>query len=370
MWSFRHIADDDDIGRFNTAYHAYNAAAQAGDSELTITTAKAARDIGTTIFETNDPRLAALTHNYGTALVAGGRAEEGQDVLKQSIDLLIKSSGKNDPDLITYYASLASAFGGFGNEMLQLKWYKRALDVAANHFGKESVEYANLAFDAATNVFRQSTSPAGEKYLRQSLAVYEKAFGASSHEAGMANYWLGRFQFYRRDNRDAVQYLLDALTAFEGETESEKAQRLLIRVLLVQSYEELDESDNATRHCVAIGRESQFAPNQEIVPLFRLVPQYPHSQLRNGVEGHVVLSFTVDESGFVRDPEVIEEVVGGRSNGWNSVHSGFRDKKEHRSFSAAALAAVERYRYAPRFVDGVAVPAEDVTTKITFELAD
>ncbi len=46
------IADDDDIGRFNTAYLAYNAAAEAGDIRAHHHDCKAARDIGTTIFET------------------------------------------------------------------------------------------------------------------------------------------------------------------------------------------------------------------------------------------------------------------------------------------------------------------------------
>lgn len=364
------IADEDDVGRFNAAYRAYTAAVASGDADLTIVSAQEALNVGNLIFEVGDPRLAALTHNYGNALVEGGRVEEGRDVLKRSIDLLIDSSGKNEPELITYYASLATAFAGFGNESQQLKWYKRALKVAENNYGIESVEYANVAYEAAMNVFQQSVSPAGEKYLKRSLATYEEKFGASSQQAGFANYWLGRIEYYRRDNRDAIEYLLNALSAFGGDTDGEKAQRLLIRVLLVQSYEALNESDNATKHCVAIGRDSQFSPNQDYVPLFRAAPEYPHSQLRQGIEGHVDLKFTVDENGFVRNPVVIEEVSDGRINGFRSVLTGSQGKAEYRSFEAAAMAAVERFRYAPRFVDGVAVPVEGVKTRISFQIVD
>jgi len=363
LTAFPVIAADDDASRFNAAYREYSAAIESGDTGLAITSAKAALDIGTTIVDAGDPRLAALMHNYGNALVGGGRIEEGQDALEQSIDMLIESSGKQNPELITYYVSLATASAGFGNGPRQLKWYKHALNVASKNYGKESIEYANLAYDAGTSVFRDSLSPSGEKYLKQSLTIYETELGVTSHEAGFANYQLGRISFYRRNNRKVTRYLLSALSAFGGDTMGEQAQRLMIHTLLVQAYESLNESDNATKHCVAIGRESQFAPNQDHMPLFRLVPQYPSSLLVRGVEGFVDLTFTVDENGFVKNPEVVaaSPVRGGG-------FSGALGPKTERSFEAAALDAVGRFRYAPKFVDGVAVPVEDVKTRISFEI--
>ena len=205
---------DDDVDRFNTAYRAYSAAIESGDAELAMSSAKAALDIGRQIIDAGDPRLAALMHNYGNALVDAGRFDEGQDVLKESIDTLIESSGKQDPELITYYSSLAMASADFVNESRQLKWYKRALNVASENYGKESIEYANLAYQVGTNIYVESRSPKGRKYLEQALAIYEKEFGIASQEAGFANYQLGRIAFHRRDSREVTQYLLDALSAF------------------------------------------------------------------------------------------------------------------------------------------------------------
>lgn len=368
--AFPVVADDDAKSRFNTAYRAYSAAIESGDTEAALTTAKTALDIGSTFIDASDPRLAALMHNYGNALVDDGRVEEGREVLEESVDALIKSSGKQDPELINYYVNLANASGGFGGERRQLQWFKRALKVASDIYGKESIEYANTAYLTGATLYQDSQSPNGRKYLKQALEIYETELGVRSLEAGYTNYQLGRVAFYKLNNREATEYLLNALSAFGGDTTTEQGQRLMIRALLVQNYELLDESDNATKHCVAIGKESQFAPDQDYLPLFQLAPQYPHTQWRNGIEGHVVLSFTVDESGFVRNMEVVEEVLSSRSSGWNSVHSGFRDEEKHRSFEGAALAALERYRYAPRFVDGVAVPVEGVTTRVSFQLAD
>jgi len=44
--------------------------------------------------------------------------------------------------------------------------------------------------------------------------------------------------------------------------------------------------------------------------------------------------------------------------------------KIDRSFEAAALEALERFRYAPVFVDGVATPIENVKTRVSFRIED
>ncbi len=366
--SFAVAAVDADIELFDVAHQEYLAAVDSGDTELAITSAKTALDIGSRIVGTGDPDFARLLYHYGDALVNGGRADEGRSFLIQAIDELINTSGKQSPELVAVYISMATASAGFGNEAEQLKWYKRALKVTSSNFGKDSVDYANLAYRTATSVLDESESPIGEKYLKQALAIFETEFGASSKEVGYANYGLGRIAFFRRDSREVTEYLLQALSSFDGDGPADQEQRLKIHAMLVQAYEALDESDNATSHCVAIGRENQLAPDQDFVPLFVISPQYPHTQLRNGVEGHVVLSFTVDEFGFVKDAEVVEtrSVPTGR----RSFRSSFRDPVEHQSFEASALAALQRYRYAPRFVDGVAVPTEGVTTRTNFRIVE
>jgi outer membrane biosynthesis protein TonB len=100
-----------------------------------------------------------------------------------------------------------------------------------------------------------------------------------------------------------------------------------------------------------------------------MAPRYPSVMLNSGQEGYVVFSFTVDEEGYVREPEVIEEsdfrYMSGRRTG-SSMSVPARD----RSFRVAAQEAVERFRYAPRFEDGKPVATAGVKTRITFKLED
>ena len=354
--------------QFNEAHREFIDAVLSGDSQRSIAAGETAIEIGREIFVPDHPQLTELQHDYAYALIKSGYIDEGREMLERSIDALIKSSGKNSPQLISAYLAMASAYSGLGKESQQLKWYKRALGLADRNFGKNSIDYANVAFQTGLRVYEESQSPIGEKYLKQALAIYETELGIASKEAGITHYQLGRLAFFRRDSRDVVRHLLKSLNAFEGDTAAAQEQRLKIHAMLVQAYEALDESDNATEHCIAIGRENQLAPDQDFVPLFTLKPQYPHTQWRNGVEGQVVLSFTVDESGFVRNPQVVEAISA--PTGRRSFRSSFRDPEEHTSFESAALAALERYRFAPRFVDGVAVPSDDVTIRMEFTLVE
>lgn len=40
-----------------------------------------------------------------------------------------------------------------------------------------------------------------------------------------------------------------------------------------------------------------FAVNQQVMPLHRVEPNYPAKALQRGVEGYVILRFTIDELG-------------------------------------------------------------------------
>lgn len=88
----------------------------------------------------------------------------------------------------------------------------------------------------------------------------------------------------------------------------------------------------------------------DFLPYMTVAPEYPPRQLARGVEGWVVIEFSVDELGRVVNPKVITSHPG---NGFNR----------------AALDAVKRYKYKPRVVNGKAVPVHGVRQRISFNLS-
>lgn len=87
----------------------------------------------------------------------------------------------------------------------------------------------------------------------------------------------------------------------------------------------------------------------EYLPLVRPPPIYPRYAQSRGIEGYVIIEFTVTQAGTVINPRIIEGDPLG-------------------VFDNAALRAVKGYKYKPKMVDGTAVDVTGVRQKFTFKL--
>jgi len=82
----------------------------------------------------------------------------------------------------------------------------------------------------------------------------------------------------------------------------------------------------------------------------RAFPRYPLQAQKNGHEGWVVMSFSIDEEGNARAPVVV-----------NSAG--------HASFERAAEYALSKFKFEPAMLDGKAVESCDNQYKFTFEMS-
>jgi len=352
----------------NESWAAYKAATETGDVSAIIETSDAAVAAGRAVFDSDDKRLPILLLNYGTALLAGAQQEPAQDVLKEALILSKQIHGDDAEELVKILEALGDSAADIGSASRQLKYYKRALSIIEKHFGRESVEFASASLRAATRTYDLSKTTVGIKYLRDAREVYGNVHGEESPEAGLADYLLAKFEFSKGRHKKAIEHALEALPKLEGDSPELLDLQMYSRALLVQAYEKRNMTEDATPHCLAIGRISKLRPDQDHQPLFRISPRYPAKLLMSGIEGYVDFEFTVDENGFVRDPNVINAAQKGRSPSRNRSIDVFDEADS--SFEVAALEAIERFRYAPMFVDGVATPIENVKTRISFRIED
>ena len=87
----------------------------------------------------------------------------------------------------------------------------------------------------------------------------------------------------------------------------------------------------------------------DATPIVRIEPQYPIAAARDGKEGWVQLSFTINELGGVDDVEVINA-----------------DPK--RVFDKEAKRALKKWKYKPKIVDGKALKQPGMTVQLDFKL--
>ena len=100
------------------------------------------------------------------------------------------------------------------------------------------------------------------------------------------------------------------------------------------------------------GKGFGLAPSDgEYLPIVKVQPIYPRRAQSRGIEGHVIVEFTVTKAGTTKDIRIVEAVPPG-------------------IFDKASLQAAAKFKYKPRVVDGQPIEVPGVQNKITFELED
>lgn len=93
---------------------------------------------------------------------------------------------------------------------------------------------------------------------------------------------------------------------------------------------------------------SVHSGNGDYLARAQVRPIYPHIAEVRGIEGHVVVEFTISRQGTVRDARIVES--------------------SDAVFHKAALQAVARFRYEPRIVNEIPVEVMGVMTRFSFTL--
>lgn len=113
---------------------------------------------------------------------------------------------------------------------------------------------------------------------------------------------------------------------------------------------ELDLATTGTGPFLGSMQQADRTAEGDVVPLVRIQPQYPRDAAIAQIEGYVTIEFTIDQTGSVRNPRVI-------------------DAEPPRVFDREAIRAILRWKFKPRVVDGQPVPRQ-ATQTIEFTLDD
>ena len=99
------------------------------------------------------------------------------------------------------------------------------------------------------------------------------------------------------------------------------------------------------------GKKAGVFADGSYVPIFQVPPVYPRRALERGIEGCVMLKFTVTKVGSTKDPSVEWAVPPG-------------------IFDRAAMRSALKYKYKPQIRDGEAIEVPNVRTVVIFKIED
>ncbi|MUI54531.1 energy transducer TonB [Aliivibrio fischeri] len=94
-----------------------------------------------------------------------------------------------------------------------------------------------------------------------------------------------------------------------------------------------------------------FKTNQQAMPLYRVEPKYPSRALKRRIEGYVIMSFSIDETG---KPFAVS----------------VQEAKPKRLFDRDAMRALKQWKYQPKLVEGKAIIQQNQTVRLEFKLAE
>ena len=101
----------------------------------------------------------------------------------------------------------------------------------------------------------------------------------------------------------------------------------------------------------SLGPELNLHSDGAMVPIVRVEPQFPTRAAEKGINGWVVVEFTVTAEGNIENPVVTDAEPKGY-------------------FERASLKAVSKFRYKPQVVNGMAIDTPNVFTRFNFQLDD
>ena len=197
-----------------------------------------------------------------------------------------------------------------------------------------------------------STKSARKRYADIGADMYSEVLGESSYEALQARVGATRFLPMSKQISE-IKKLIPLFQSDERSLRMRAAMHQKLSVLYLRKGEdELSMEQNllAYTDCKRLGENSDIDA-ASYMPILKENPAYPRKAQRKGIEGYVVLEYTVSKEGFVKNPTVVDSNAPG-------------------IFDKAALDAAQKYRYLPMIVSGVPIDVPGVKTRITFEMAD
>jgi len=323
------------------SFRAYQAAIEEGELEAAREHARRVYDL-TREGQAGEATVAAAAFNLGKLEARLDNREAAASLLEEAVDLTEDAYGDDDARLVDPLWELANVKTARSEARRAAKLYSRIVDLleAASDPNPEMVFQARI--DHAWSLVRSGRHSPGASKLRDIRRDLEEAdFPRAEFYRGLASFNIGKIEMARKDYDDAAEALSQAIDDLTRTADESTSVVLSARAFLVEALERDGRSEEATEHCIAIGRARTDREISEFMPIFRVMPAYPRRAARSNVQGSVIVALTVTPTGHPKDITV----VGGKNAPY---------------FEDSALDAARQFRYAPRIENGEPVETPGV----------
>lgn len=328
---------------FNDAYQNYLNAVKTKENMQQA--AEQAYTLGKAVYGDNSDNTANLAINYAKSINGYGKKwiEKRFSLYQQAYTISVNNHGNKSLETVDSLVGMAN----FAPSAQKADYYLDQVIAIANTENKPKF-LADMKLEAATilaNKFSYEKYREAKNYLEEADEYYLANLPKNSVEQIKADFLMASFAEGRKRYDQAIERLNRVVNVFDESLSYDHNAELTAHSRLIGLYEKQGKSDEATKHCIAIAKMVPWKESQEQTPLYRVNPKYPTNKARFRKDGKVVMEFEVDESGFVKNPQVLSSEGGV-------------------AFEKSAVEALAQWRYAPKFEHGKAVAA---TSKVQLD---
>ena len=343
--------NNDTTEQFNQAYKRYQLAVTENQIGNKVKYAKQAYLLGQQIYGEQSLNTANLALNYALALPEVKSQFSDKPLLQEKyalyttiLPIYTTQYGEQGLELIDIYIGLAKSTQS-ASESAAL--FEKALSLIPN----KSKLLADNYFEASMHLFNHFPSNKYQKartYAYKADEIYQQILPENTFERAKSNYLIGMIAQGMRKKNEAIKRFNEVVDVFDKHLDFDHPFELAAHSRLIGLYENKGESEEATKHCLAIAKMVPWKEQQEQTPLHRVNPNYPKSMARRGKEGFAQLEFDITPSGFVENIKVLDATA--------------------QSFADESIKVLKKWRYAPKFENGLAVKAT-ATVQMDFKLS-
>ncbi|MCW8865890.1 MAG: TonB family protein [Colwellia sp.] len=331
--------------QFKTAYFAYQDAIKSNNTDAQFNYAKEAYQLGIKLYGDSDINTANLALILAKQHLNKKQEEQANSLLHKTLEIFENNYGESAAELAEIYILLGQT-QYYKERDKAIRYYVKAIGIAEKHEDSNPYFTAQTQLDAGIGLLGRGSRRSNAILTAQKF--FSEHFPKNDKRVIEANFFAGKYYLARNKYNTAIKHWQANLPVFNALEGATHPLELSTRAFLINALEKKGKSEEATKHCIAIGSMTPWDDSQEQRPLFRSNPKYPIDYARRGKSGWVKIGFTISDFGTVKNAKVIKSEGG-------------------KGFEKSALAALEKWRYAPKFEDGQPIEAY-ATVQLDFKM--
>ena len=332
------------------SWERYQALLASGDNDAALDELALLVDNAKIVLPEGDERIPALQLNYATLLLQLEHEFDAEIAFDDARELYVATYGEGSVGMVPFIMAEGDRIAGYGKGREQKRKYKEALRIVADEHGKQSLEYAEVCYDAGRRILELSGSVVGQSMLEDSVEIFEETLGPADMRTAQAQIALARLYHAKGKASSADKLLEKALAAADLSSAEGRDWAIETRQYLAQAYVRINKMSKATPHLQELAFLIANGSDADPVIVARIAADYPEHLLQDGVDGSVSFSVEVDEEGFVETIEVLG-------------HAGSEE------FVRPARKAIKKYRFTPAVRDGELVAHNNFEVRVQFDSA-